>query len=65
MSSRMFTNKLFQNYIKLLSCRRRIFRSPQGSKNAKRGAYTWYVSTERFEADTAVGEKDKSTYSKF
>ena len=38
--------------------RRRIFRSPLGSRNARRGAYMAYVSTERFAADTAVGEKD-------
>ncbi len=43
----------FQGSLVYLSTR--IFRSPQGSKNAKRGAYIWYVSTERFEADTAVG----------
>ena len=38
--------------------RRRIFRSPLGRRNARRGAYIAYVSTERFAADTAVGEKD-------
>ena len=45
--------------------RRRIFRSPLGSRNARRGAYMAYVSTERFTADTAVGEKDKSIWSMF
>ena len=38
--------------------RRRIFRSSLGRRNARRGAYIAYVSTERFASDTAVGEKD-------
>ena len=45
--------------------RRRIFRSQLGNENARRGAYYAYVSTEQFEDDNAVGEKDKSNVSRF